>query len=208
MSDREELWIWMQFYSTPHPICQCWFKETHEFQSLPFLLTCSLCVSNRRVKNRKILFTVRELKENREYRCFICVQGNGILPWKATLLRDIYLQTAMWLLGFGSDLIILSGIMTTYWEWSAPLQDLPLVTSKCIFKPHSSLECTRVANERQAEWRKSFHSNKKVVFPNYFSHQKVLYTFPKGVEVWLEMNWWHCLFLQYRNLECNTIFYP
>lgn len=55
------------------------FKETHEFKTLPFLLTCSLCVSNRRVKNRKI-FTVRELKENREHRRFIRVQGNGILP--------------------------------------------------------------------------------------------------------------------------------
>lgn len=31
MSDREEPWIWMQFYSTPHPKCRCWIKETHEF---------------------------------------------------------------------------------------------------------------------------------------------------------------------------------
>lgn len=98
--------------------------------------------------------------------------------------------------------------MSVQWEWATPVQDLPLVTSKYLLQPHSSLEGTRVAHERQAEWRKSFHSNKEVVFPKYFSHQKVLHTFPKRVEVWLEMNWWHCLFLQYRNLECNTIFYP
>lgn len=47
-------------------------------------------------------------------------------------------------------------------------QDLPLVTSKHLFKPHSPLECTRVAHERWTEWGKSFHSNKEVVFPKYF----------------------------------------
>lgn len=140
----------MRFYSTPHPKCQCWIERKHmNFKTFLSSSPAPLCVSNRRVKNRKILFTVRELKETEDTEhSFIGAHSDGEKP--PTLLREIYLQMG---LNLGSDLITQSGVR---WEWATPLQDLPLVTSKSLFKPHSSLECARVARERQTEWRESF----------------------------------------------------
>lgn len=100
---------------------------------------------------------------------------------KPCLLRDSHLGMAMWLLSPRSDLLILSEC--TLRVKYIILRDLPLVTSKDLLEPQSLLECTRVANEGQAEGRDNFHSSKEAVFPSCFSHQKVLYAFPTGVEV-------------------------
>lgn len=168
MNDREEPWIWMKFYSTPHPKCQCWINETHGFKNLPFLLTCSLCVSNRRVKNRKILFTERELKGTESTDASLgCKWWNPSLkshpPSSETFTYKWPPGTLLW--------IRPHNLVTSYecvMRVSYTPQDLPLVTSKHLFKPHSPLECTRVAHERWTEWGKSFHSSKEVVFPKYF----------------------------------------
>lgn len=131
-------------------------------------------VSNRRVKNRKILFTVRELKENREHRCFICVQGNGILPKELPSLETF---TYQWpLLRFDSDLIILSGVKSTYKEWITPL---PRGLASCDLKvPHWSIPgwlMTDKLNEGRA-----FPLVKRLYFQMIFPTRKFCILLPRG----------------------------